>query len=180
MKIIVLLLVLGSVLLSGCVGEEQPSSGENTTHQEETVTPEETITPEENVTVEENVTEEETVTPNPEVTESEEVTPEENETAGESETVNPEIRENPYVIRLVNFRAGPSSLEIKEGEKVAWMNLQENPKRTFILVSEQGLFENTSLVYKRAFVYTFNDTGDYSFKILGQPKMNVNVTVVEP
>ena len=174
MKIIVLLLILSSVLLSGCVGEEQPSPEENTTPQEETVTPEE------NVTVEENVTEEETITPAPEDTESEEVIPEENETAGESETVSPEIRENPYVIRLVNFRAGPSNLEIKEGEKVAWMNLQENPKRTFTLVSEQGLFENTSLVYKRAFVHTFNDTGDYSFKIVGQPKMDVTVTVVEP
>ncbi len=176
-KIIVLLLVLGSVLLSGCVGDEQPSPEETVTP-EENVTPEETVTPEENVTPEETESEEEVT---PEETESgEEVTPEENVTAEESETTTSEIRENPYVIRLVNNRASPSSLEIKEGESVAWMNLQENPKRTFTLVSEQGLFENTSLVYKRSFAYKFNETGDYAFQILGQPKMNVNVSVVEP
>ena len=81
---------------------------------------------------------------------------------------------------MVNYRASPSSLEIKEGETVAWVNLQETPKRAFTLVSEDSLFENTSLVYRRSFAYTFNETGDYSFKIVGQQKMNVNVSVVEP
>ena len=55
MKIIVLLLVLGTVLLSGCAGNEQPSPEEN-------VTPEESVTPGENVTVVETETPEENVT----------------------------------------------------------------------------------------------------------------------
>jgi plastocyanin len=172
MKIIVLLLVLSAVLFSGCVGDEQPSPEENATH-------EENVTPEENLTSEENVTHEENVTP-AETEPEEEMTPDENETAEEAETSSSEIRETPYTIRLVNYRASPSSLEIKEGETVAWVNLQETPKRAFTLVSEDSLFENTSLVYKRSFVYTFNETGDYSFKIVGQQKMNVNVSVVEP
>ena len=85
-KIIVLLLVLGAVLFSGCVGDEQPSPEENATH-EENVTPEENLTPEENVTQEENVTPAET---EPE----EETTPDENETAEEAETSSSEIRGN--------------------------------------------------------------------------------------
>jgi len=81
---------------------------------------------------------------------------------------------------LENYRASASSLEIKRGETVAWINLQEDPKRAFTLVSEQGLFENANLVYRRPFAYTFNETGNYDFSVIGQPKMNVTVDVVEP
>jgi len=177
-KVVVLLLVLGTVLLSGCMGDEKPSPEENATP-EETITPGENITSEETVTPGENITSEETVTPLENETE-EETTPTENETVTESENVSSKIRETPYTIRLVNKRANPSNLEIKKGEKVAWMNLEENPKRRLTLVSEQSLFENQTLVYKRAFAYTFNETGDYSFTIVGQPKMGLNVSVAEP
>ncbi len=85
-----------------------------------------------------------------------------------------------YTVRLENYRASPPSLEIKEGEAVAWINMHDNPKRVFTLVSEENLFENTNLVYRRAFAYTFNQTGDYKFTVLGQPKMNVSVSVTEP
>jgi len=44
-KIIVLLLIFGTILLSGCTGNEQPSPKEN-------ATPEENVTPVENATVE--------------------------------------------------------------------------------------------------------------------------------
>lgn len=178
MKVIALLLLFGVVLLSGCVGDEKPSPEENVTP-EETVTPVENITPEENLTPEETVTEEENITS--EETEPEDsVSPEENNTSVEPGVTSSDIRTTPYTVRLVNYRANPSSLDIKEGESVAWMNLEENPKRRLILVSEQSLFENKSLVYKRAFAYTFNETGDYSFYIVGQPKMSLNVSVAEP
>ena len=58
--------------------------------------------------------------------------------------------------------------------------MEDSPKRVLTLVSEEKLFENTKLVYKRAFTYTFNETGDYHFSIVGQPKMNVTVNVAEP
>ena len=102
---------------------------------------------------------------------TETVTPEGNVTPEAGQISTPDIRETPYLIRLDNYRASPSSLEIKKGETVAWMNLQENPKRNFTLVSEEGLFENTTLVYKRSFTHTFNETGDYKFSIVGQPRM---------
>jgi hypothetical protein len=187
-KIIVLLLVLGAVLLSGCLGNKQPSPEENVTPGEsitpgvnttpkEIATTVETITPEGNATPEETATTGENVTPGGSTTTGETVTPEGNVTPGVGELG---IEESAHLIRLVNFRASSSSLEIKKGRAIAWMNLQDNPKRILTLVSEDGLFDPTNLVYKRSFVYTFNETGNYNFTIVGQPKMNVSVSVVEP
>jgi len=172
-KIIVLLLVLGVVLFSGCTGNEEPSPEENMTPGE-TVTPEEIATPEETETLAETET--------PVVTETEEayVSPEENETE-EGPVVNTSsIRKTPYTIRLDNYRAYPSSLDIKQGETVAWINYQDSPRRVFTLTSEEDLFEDTGLVYRRSFAYTFNETGAYNFTIIGQPRMNVNITVNKP
>ena len=172
-KIIVLLLVLGVVLFSGCAGNEKPSPEENATP-EETVTPEEIATP--------VVTETPAETETPVVTEigEEDVTPEENETE-EGPVVNTSsIRKTPYTVRLDNYRAYPSSLDIKEGETVAWINYQDNPKRVFTLTSEEDLFEDTGLVYRRSFPYTFNETGTYNFTVVGQPRMDVNINVNKP
>jgi plastocyanin len=187
-KIIVLLLVLGAVLLSGCLGNKQPSPEKN-------VTPGETITPEVNTTPKETATTGETITPEGNATPKETATTGENVTPGGSTTtggnITPEgnvtqgvgelgIEETAHLIRLVNFRASSSSLKINKGGAVAWMNLQDNPKRVLTLVSEDSLFDPTNLVYKRSFAYTFNETGTYNFTIIGQPKMNVSVSVVEP
>jgi PBP1b-binding outer membrane lipoprotein LpoB len=166
-KVIVLLLVLGAVLLSGCVGNQQPSPEKNTTPTE-TVTPIETVTPVETMTPEVNTT--------PAVT----LPPEGNVTPAAGMISTPDLKNTPYLIRLANYKASPTSLEIKKGEIVAWMNLQENPKRSFTLVSQEGLFENANLVYKRSFTYTFNETGNYNFTVVGQPKMNVSVSVASP
>jgi len=185
-KIIVLLLIFGAVLFSGCTGNEQPSTEKN-------ATPEETVTPVENTTVvgtpEENVTSEENETPEVNGTSEENVTPEvnvtseENVTPGENGRLNistSEIKQTPYLLRLINNRVSSSSLEIKKGESVSWINMEDNPKRVLILVSEEKLFENTNLAYRHAFTYTFNETGDYHFSIVGQPRMNVTVGVAEP
>lgn len=173
-KIIVLLLILGAVLFSGCAGNEQSPSPEENATPEETTTPGENITPVQPETPGENVTVTETETP------EENVTAEENATTGVSEVSTSGIQKAPsYLVRLENYRASASSLEIKEGEAVAWINKQENPKRLLILVSEENLFENKKLGYRQTFAYTFNETGEYNFSIVGQPRMNVSVNVVE-
>jgi plastocyanin len=176
-KIIVLLLIFSAVLLSGCTGNEQPSPEKN-------ATPEETVTPVENLTAvetpEENITVAETETPVENVTSEKNVTSEEYQTDGRLK-ISTSGEKKTYTVELENnYRASPSSHEIKKGETVAWLNLKDNPKRVFTLVSEENLFENTNLVYKRPFAYTFNETGDYHFSIVGQPKMNVTVSVAEP
>lgn len=175
-KLIILLLVLSVVLFSGCTGKEQTTPEENTTPAE-TVTPEEITTPEETETPVVTETSEEVETPVVNETEQENITAEENETEGGAAVSSSNARV--YTIRLDNYKVSASTLNIKEGEKVAWLNYQDNPRRTFTLVSEQGLFDNQSLVYKRSFVYTFDETGTYNFTIVGQPKMNVSVTVNE-
>lgn len=167
-KIIILLLVLSVVLFSGCAGNEQPSPEENATP-EETVTPEEVETPAVTETEEENVTAEENET------EEENVTAEENETEQGAAVNNSNSKV--YTIRLDNYKASASSLDIKEGETVAWLNYQDSPRRVYTLVSEQGLFDNQSLSYRRSFAYIFNETGEYNFTVIGQPKMNVSITV---
>jgi len=179
LKIIVLLLVLGTVLLSGCLGNEQPKPEENATPNE-TSTPNMSATPVETITPEGNATPGGTVNPEGNEIAGENATQEGNVTPATGEVLTPNIRETPYLIRLANYRASPSNLEIKKGETVAWMNQQENPKRNFKLVSQEGLFEEATLVYKRAFTHTFNETGNYNFIIIGQPKMNVSVSVVSP
>lgn len=175
-KLVILLLVLSVVLFSGCTGKEQTTPEENTTPAE-TVTPEEITTPEETETPVVTETSEEVETPVVNETEQENITAEENETEGGAAVSSSNARV--YTIRLDNYKVSASTLNIKEGEKVAWLNYQDNPRRTFTLVSEQGLFDNQSLVYKRSFVYTFDETGTYNFTIVGQPKMNVSVTVNE-
>jgi plastocyanin len=170
-KIIVLLLIFGTILLSGCIGNEQSSSKENATPAENVTTVENTTvvgTPEENVTTVNNTTEENTTTAD------------NNMTTGRLAISSPKIQDTSYLVRLQNYKSSSSSLSIKKGEKVSWINLHDSPKRVFTLVSQENLFNNTSLVYKHSFTYTFNETGDYHFSIIGQPRMNVNVSVVEP
>jgi len=84
------------------------------------------------------------------------------------------------VLRLINNRISSSSLEIKKGESVSWVNMEDSPKRVLTLVSEEKIFNDTRLSYKRTFTYTFNETGDYKFSIVGQSRMNVTVSVDEP
>ena len=187
-KIIVLLLIFGAVLFSGCTGNEQPSTEKNATP-EETATPVENTTivdtPEENATAietetsEENVTQENVTQENvtqENVTQEKSVTSEGNGRLNVSTT---EIKQTPYLLRLINKRASSSSLDIKKGESVSWVNMEDSPKRILTLVSEEKLFDDTRLAYKRAFTYTFNETGDYHFSVVGQPRMNVTVSVAE-
>lgn len=172
-KVIVLLLVLGAVLLSGCVGNQQPAPEKNETPTG-TVTPTTTASPVETATPEVNATSAETTTP--EVNNTLEV----NNTSEVNTTSTADIKETAYLIRLNNNKASASSLDIKKGEKVAWMNLQDTPKRKFTLVSQEGLFDNKTLTYRQPFNYTFNEIGNYNFYIVGQPRMNVSVNVSAP
>jgi len=177
-KIIVLLLVLSAVLLSGCVGDEQPAEEpEEIETPEENETSEEEMTPEENETSEEEMIPEDEVTPEENETSEEEMIPEDEVTSEGPVIISSEIRKDPYVIRIDNYRATPASLEIKTGETVAWINFQD---RIFTLVSEEGLFENTNLANRRSFPYTFEETGTYNFSVLGQGRMDVTITVEEP
>jgi len=70
----------------------------------------------------------------------------------------------------------PATLELNKGETVIWNNLNR-PKRAFTLVSEEKLFENPVLGYGRSFSYTFNEAGDYTFKLEEIPGAEFILTV---
>ena len=105
--------------------------------------------------------EEEGVTPTP----TEEVTPTQRAEDIQSSTV---------LIRGSVFY--PVTLELNTGETVVWNNLNR-PKRAFTLVSEEGLFENLVIGYGKSFSYTFNEAGDYTFKLEEIPGSEFILTV---
>jgi plastocyanin len=82
---------------------------------------------------------------------------------------------NPYLVRLKDFNAIPSSLEIDTGDTVAWRNFQEST--VLFLSSKEGLFEAQRLGYGQTFVYTFTQSGKYNFSVEGYPRMQTTITV---
>lgn len=140
-KFAVLILVLVSVLLSGCAGDG------------------------------ETVSEPETTPVETETTDSTEVTDE-----LQTDEFAPEAEQETYMVRLEYYEVmKPSELPIDRGDLVSWWNYKK--QGSFTLVSEDGLFEDTELLYLRHLNYTFEETGTYRFSVEGLPHMNMTVTV---
>ena len=57
----------------------------------------------------------------------------------------------------------PKNPTIHVGDKLRWFNLQEDPIDNFVLVSEDGLWENKTILYGLQFNHTFNEPGNYSY-----------------
>ena len=70
----------------------------------------------------------------------------------------------------------PSAVDINKGETVTWRS--QKSQGNFILVSEDGLFEDVELFYKHTFNYTFSETGTYMFSVKNLPQMNGTITVI--
>ncbi len=136
LKSIMLAALLLAVLFSGCIGDKDE------------VAPTPTPTP--------IPTPEPTVAPTPEPTPTEtpmpEPTPTENVTSGH---VKP--------IYFMQYSMAPKTPTIHVGDKLRWFNLQENPIDDFVLVSEDGLWENKTIIYGKKFEYTFNEPGNYTY-----------------
>lgn len=178
-KKLVLLLIVISVLMSGCLnsGENQEQENKDSGSSGGTQRYEEAQTPEETVTSEETETEtaEETLTPviagGTEEAQTENVT----EGGKEAGTEQPaETGPRTYLVRLRKYVFMPSELEINTGDLVVWRNYEDI---LFILTSEEGLFEDQRLGYGNTFDYTFNETGSYNFSVKGYPNMKMTITV---
>ncbi len=104
--------------------------------------------------------------------EVEEIPIEEPEVEEETPAVDPQT----YSIRLEYYQARPSTLEINRSDTVVWRNSQD-PKRLLTIVSEDGLWESTNLVYGRTLIYTFNESGTYNFSVTGQLRMSGSIVV---
>ncbi len=68
----------------------------------------------------------------------------------------------------------PTSMEIQAGETVIWHNLQR-PKKSIVVVSNDGLWEPQTVYYGKVFNYTFDNPGNYTFMLEGN---NISGTVV--
>lgn len=176
-KELVLLLIVISVLMSGCLnsGENQEQENKDSGSSGGTQRYEEAQTPEETVTSEETETAEETLTPviagGTEEAQTENVT----EGGKEAGTEQPaETGPRTYLVRLRKYVFMPSELEINTGDLVVWRNYEDI---LFILTSEEGLFEDQRLGYGNTFDYTFNETGSYNFSVKGYPNMKMTITV---
>lgn len=176
-KKLVLLLIVISVLMSGCLnsGENQEQENKDSGSSGGTQRYEEAQTPEETVTSEETETAEETLTPviagGTEEAQTENVT-EGGEEAGTEQPA--ETGPRTYLVRLRKYVFMPSELEINTGDLVVWRNYEDI---LFILTSEEGLFEDQRLGYGNTFDYTFNETGSYNFSVKGYPNMKMTITV---
>ena len=73
----------------------------------------------------------------------------------------------------------PETINIHTGENVTWVNFKK-PKAPTVLVSAEGLWEETTLYYGKAFSYTFEEQGTYVFTLKDNPEIKGSVTVHAP
>lgn len=80
--------------------------------------------------------------------------------------------------RIVIFSAfSPEKIDIHSGENVTWINFKK-PKAPVVLLSADELWEETTLNYGKAFSFTFEKPGTYTFTLKDKPNMKGTVTVL--
>ncbi len=153
LKSIMLAALLFAVLFSGCIGDK------------EEVVPTPTPTPVPEPTP--------TVAPTPEPTPTVEPTPE--PTPIETIALRP-----PKPIYLDKYAIAPKDSTIRVGEALNWINLQKSPMVDFVLVSDDGLWENRTISYGKKFKYTFNTSGNYTYYCPGYGNAMTGTVTVLP
>ncbi len=107
-----------------------------------------------------------TATPTPEPTQI--------PTPAENVTLRP-----PKPIYLDKYSLTPKTPTIRAGEALNWINMQRSPMIDFVLVSEDGLWDNKTIIYGKKFKYTFSTPGNYTYYCPGYgTSMRGTVTVI--
>lgn len=166
LKIIAVFLILFSLLVAGCTSDNgQDDTDENISEGEQN----ETVDEETPVQDNETPVDEETPAVDNETTSG--------GTSG-GVTVVPSTGPSTYTVRLENFLALPANLTVNSGDSVVWMNFN-SPTRNFVLISNDGLWEDQTIGYRGSFVYVFNETGAYTYKIQGfEERMKGTINVI--
>ncbi|MEZ5335773.1 MAG: cell surface lipoprotein [Methanolobus sp.] len=107
----------------------------------------------------------------------------EEETVVEEETVSEDLVEEApagdgieQAIRMEHYgMMKPSEVEINRGDTLVWRNYK--PQNTYVLVSDDGLFENQEMYVHDTYTYTFMSSGTYTFSVEDYPDMTLTVTV---
>ncbi|TQD24410.1 hypothetical protein [Methanolobus vulcani] len=151
-KLLIILLISLSLLVAGCVDDTETATEENASMND-------SVTDDVNDTVTDN-----TDDVSAEETETEDVTSDEDE----DEELEVTEYEGPktYTLNMENYLVQPSNITINQYDTVMWFN-RNDPVRQFTLVSNEELWDNTTIGYRLSFKYTFNETGTYTYKVLG-------------
>jgi hypothetical protein len=81
---------------------------------------------------------------------------------------------------LDKYAMVPQTPTIRAGEALNWINIQKSPMTNFVLVSEEGLWEDRTIGYGKKFKYTFDTPGSYTYYCPGYgSSMRGTVTVLE-
>jgi plastocyanin len=167
MKLVTVLLILVSLIVAGCVSDDaQNDTDENITGGEQ------------NETVDDEIPADENETPADEETPAvDNETPAGNTNDG-GVTVVPSAGPMTYTVNLENFLALPANLTINNGDTVVWFN-RNTPTRNFVLISNEDLWEDQTIGYRGRHIYTFNETGTYTYKVQGyEERMKGTINVI--
>ncbi len=79
-------------------------------------------------------------------------------------------------VRMEHYGAmRPSEIEKNTGDTLVWRNLK--PQGTYVLISDDGLFEDQEMYVHATHSYTFNKIGTYTFSVKDMPDMTLKVIV---
>ncbi len=92
-------------------------------------------------------------------------TEEEDITENDEVVIKEPVEPRTYTIRMENFHTVPANHTINTGDTVVWRN-NNDPARIFTLVSNEDIWEDKRIPKGYTFVYTFNETGTYNYKVL--------------
>ena len=99
----------------------------------------------------------------------------------EEETTSelPEREPGEQIIWIQSYSFSPREPVIYVGDSLKWINSENNP-RNYELISEDGLWEDHTLVWNSKFNYTFTKAGVYNYSVPGYGKaLQSSVKVVE-
>jgi S-layer protein (TIGR01567 family) len=84
------------------------------------------------------------------------------------------------IVWLDEWSFTPRNPTIHVGDTLEWNNNQQIPKYDFVLVSEDGLWQNQTILYGKRFQYTFNTSENYTYYCQRfKGTMSGTVTVLE-
>jgi len=86
------------------------------------------------------------------------------ETPSPAENITPTQNRSVY---LMSYSLSPRNLTVYVGTRVSFVHYQSQGYPTFVLVSEEGLWENKTMRYGDVFTYTFNQPGVYHYYVRG-------------
>ena len=82
---------------------------------------------------------------------------------------------NPYITQKFEF--DPVNCTIARNDSVVWINEDTSKQGTYILTSDDGLWQPANIPFGSEFTYTFNSTGTYHYGCEYFPDMKGTIIV---